>query len=57
MIKQFEKGWSGWDSEEELTTGFMIAKLKDRVAENDWIDVAAYAMFLMNHEDDVAEKL
>ena len=52
VLRKFQDGVFGWDNEEIISTEVLVASLKDSLAKKKWIDVAAYAMFLQNREDE-----
>lgn len=51
VIGKFEEGWAGWDSESGIAEAILVDSLKGHIERENWLDVAAIAMFLMNRED------
>jgi hypothetical protein len=48
MAKQREKGYSGWDDQEQCPTGRLQTMLSEHVAKGDPVDVGNFAMMLWN---------
>lgn len=52
VMTRFEEGWSGWDDEERFPPEAIIKRLEICVEKEEWVNAIAYAMFLMNQEDE-----